>query len=222
VKNALWFLCFLLIVPFSLAQGPYTLEQVYAKLDDVAKAFRSSQSDLERTHVTIIVPDDKDIASGKFYYARKGKEPRAKMELMKPVPQFALVDKGKIQIYNPKIKQVQQASLGDRKDQLEMFMSLAFGQSSEDLKKNFNVTLAPEESVDGQKTTVLDLKPKSGSIKGVRMWLDQKKWVAVKLQVTESSGDYFILKYSNIKLNENIPESVFDLKLPKDVTILKL
>jgi outer membrane lipoprotein-sorting protein len=69
---------------------------------------------------------------------------------------------------------------------------------------------------------VLDLKPKSGRIKSVRLWLDQKKWVAVKLQVTESSGDYFILKYSNIKLNENIPDSVFDLKLPKDVNILKL
>src|SRR5262245_28294155 len=107
------------IVPSIFAQAPLTLDQVYAKMDEVAKTFRSSQSDLERTHVTIIVPDDKDIASGKFYYVRRGKEPRAKMELTKPVPQYALVDKGKIQIYNPKIKQVQEAALGDRKDQLE-------------------------------------------------------------------------------------------------------
>jgi outer membrane lipoprotein-sorting protein len=84
------------------------------------------------------------------------------------------------------------------------------------------VTIVGDESVDGKKTTVLELKPKRSSIKEVRMWMDQQKWVAVQLRVTESTGDYFVLKYSNAKLNTNLPDSVFDLKIPKDVRVIKM
>jgi outer membrane lipoprotein-sorting protein len=221
MKKLLALLCLMLTVPLLQAQSTYTLDQVFSKMDEVAKTFRSSQADLERTHVTVIV-NDKDVASGKFYYARKGKDPRVKMELQKPIAQLALVDKGKVQLYTPSLKQVQEASLGEHKDALEMFMALAFGTSSEDIKKNFTSTLAGEESIDGQKTTMLDLKPKNSGIKSVRMWMDQKRWVAVQIKVTEGSDDYFILKYTNIKLNANIPESVFQMKLPKDVRVLKM
>src|SRR5215813_1716492 len=164
-------LCCVLSPSFALqAQTAFTLEQVLSKMDDVAKGFQSVQADIERTHVTILV-NDKDVASGKFYYMRSGKEPRVKLELTKPVAQLALVDKGKLQLYTPNLKQVQEASLGDHKDLLEMFMALGFGQSSQDLKKNFDITLGGEESVDGKKTTALDLKPKQAGIRSVRMWM---------------------------------------------------
>src|SRR5215468_199179 len=156
-------LCFALLLSFasmSQAQGTYTLEQVYAKMDEVAKTFRSAQADIERTHVTIVV-NDKDVSSGKFYYVRKGKEPRVRLDLMKPAIQQLLIDKGKLQIYTPNLKQVQEASLGEHQDKVEMFMSLGFGQSSQDLKKNFTVSLGPEEVIDGRKATVLELKPKN-------------------------------------------------------------
>src|SRR5215510_14398709 len=178
------------------AQSTYTLDQVFAKMDEVAKTFRSVQAEIERTHVTVLV-NDKDVASGKFYYEKRGNEPRVKMELTKPMPQLLLVDKGKLQLYTPNLKQVQEASLGDHKDLLEMFMALGFGQSSQDLKKNFDITLGGEESVDGKKTTALDLKPKQAGIRSVRMWMDQQRWVAVQLKVTENTGDYFLIKYAN-------------------------
>jgi len=205
------------------AQNAYTLDQVFSKMDQTSKAFRSVETDLERTHVTVLV-NDKDIASGKFYYSRRGKDPRVKMELTKPVSQYLLIDKGKLQLYTPKQKQVQEGSLGQNQDKVEMFMALGFGSSSEDLMKNYNVTLAGEEAMDGRKTTVLDLKPKSSKlgIKSFQLWLDQEKWVSVQLKATETSGDYFLLKYSNIKLNTNISDSIFDLKLPKDVRVLKM
>jgi outer membrane lipoprotein-sorting protein len=221
-RASLGLLCSLWFLPlFVHAQGAKTLEQVLANMDEVAKTFRSAQTDIERTHVTILV-NDKDVASGKFYYTRAGKEPRVKMELTKPIAQYALIDKGKLQLYTPNLKQVQEASLGQHKDLLEMFMALGFGQSAQDLKKNFDVTLGGEETLDGKKTTVLDLKPKQAGIKSVQMWMDQQRWVATQLKVTENTGDYFLIKYSNIKLNGSIPESTFQLKLPRDVTVQKL
>jgi outer membrane lipoprotein-sorting protein len=222
MKKIACLLCFLWLIPVSQAQSTYTLDQVFAKMDEVAKAFRSTQSDIERTHVTILV-NDKDVSSGKFYYVRQGKEPRVRLDLEKPAIQQLLIDKGKLQIYTPNLKQVQEASLGQHQDKVEMFMALGFGQSSQDLKNNFAVSVAPDEVVEGRKTTVLELKPKNSSMfKSVQMWMDQQKWVSIQIKTTESSGDYLNLKFYNIKINPRIPESTFILKLPSDVRVLKM
>jgi len=222
MKKIVWFLCLWALVPMSQAQSSYTLDQVFAKMDELAKMFRSSQADIERTHVTVLV-NDKDVSSGKFYYLRQGNQPRVRLELTKPAVQQLLIDKGKLQIYTPNLKQVQEASLGQHQDKVEMFMALGFGQSSQDLKKNFTVSLAGDEVVDGKKTTVLELQPKNSAMfKSVRMWMDQQKWVSVQIKTTEASGDYMTLKFSDIKINSNVPDSVFNLKLPKDVRVLKM
>ena len=211
------------VVPaFPAPQGSIALDQVFAKLDETSKSFKSIEANVDQTHVTVIV-DDKDVKSGKIYYTKRMNQPRLKLEFNKPQPEFVLIDNGKLQIYTPKIKQVQEASTAGHQDLVQLFLALGFGQTSEDLKKSFTVSLSPDETVDGQKRTVLDLKPKdSGTFKEVQMWLDQKTWTAVQIKTTEKSGDYLIMKYSNVKLNGVIPETRFKLDLPKDVKIIKL
>ena len=44
----------------------------------------------------------------------------------------------------------------------------------------------------------------------------------MQIRATENSGDYGLYKFTNVKMNGGIPESVFDLKLPKDVRVLKI
>jgi outer membrane lipoprotein-sorting protein len=114
--------------------------------------------------------------------------------------------------------------LDEHQDKVEMFMALGFGQSSRDLKQNFTVSLAGEEMIDGKKTTVLELKPKNSNMfQSVRLWMDPQKWVSVQIKTTEQgSGDYLTIKFSDIRINPRIPESTFDLRLPKDVKVLKM
>ena len=221
--RVIYVFCVLLcLIPSSNAQGKYTLDQVFAKMDEVQKTFRSTTADIERTHVTVLV-NDKDVSSGKFFYVRRGKEPRVKLELLKPITQYLLIDNGRLQLYTPNLKQVQETSIAGHQDKVELIMALGFGQSSGDLKKNFDASLAADEVIDGKNTSVLDLKPKnSGLFKSVRMWMDQQRWVGVQIRTTESSGDYMIVKFSNIKTNGNISDSVFELKMPKDVHVMKM
>jgi outer membrane lipoprotein-sorting protein len=221
MNKFVWVICLFGFAQPARAQNAFTLEQVFAKLDTVAKTFRSAQADTERTHVTVIV-NDKDISSGKFYYVRQGKEPRVRLDLTKPAVQQLLIDKGKLQLYIPNLKQVQEASLGQHQDKVELIMALGFGQSSEELKKNFSVSLGKDDMTDGRKATILELAPKNSTMfKSVRMWMDQEKWVSIRIDTTEASGDYMIVKFSNVRINPRIPNSVFDLKLPKDVRVLK-
>lgn len=215
------FVCFLALS--SPPRPAFTLDQFFAKLNEVAKTFRSIEVDLESTHVEVIV-NDKDISSGKLYYSRAGKDFRLKLELLKPAEQSVLIDKGRATRYIPKIKQADEYSLGNKANLVEQYMALGFGQSSEELKSNYQVRLAGEETMDGKKTAVLDLTPTvvGGPVKSVRLWFDEQKGVAAQVKVTETAGDYMIYKYSNIKLNGSIPSSTFEIKMPKDVHINKL
>jgi outer membrane lipoprotein-sorting protein len=217
----LFLLCLLSLIPSLFAEA--TLDQVLAKMDEAAKGFRSIECNLEQTKVTLLV-DEKDVKSGKFYYARAGKEPRLKVAIEKPAQQTLLIDKGKIQLYTPKINQVQEASLGGHANLVDQFMAIGFGQSSADLKKNYNVSAAGEEVIDGKKTAILDLTPKTpvAGIKAFRLWVDEQKGISLQVKVTESGGDYTTYKYTKIKLNGNLPDSTFDLKLPKGVHVSKL
>jgi len=209
-----------LILPL---QAQTTLDQVFAKMDEVAKTFKSVDANLERTKVTVIV-DEHDVASGRLYYLRAGKQPRLKLEISKPTLQYLLIDKGKGFFYQPKIKQVQEFSLGNHSNLVDQFMAIGFGQSSSDLKSAYQVKFAGEEVVDGKKAALLDLTPMAAlaGIRSVRLWMDEQKGISLQVKVTETGGDYAIYKYSNIKVNNAIPDSVFDLKLPPDVHVNKM
>src|SRR6266705_5519459 len=109
-----------LILPLH-AQGKISLDQVFAKMDEVSKDFRSTAADIERTHVTVLV-NDKDVSSGRFFYVRHGKEPRVKLELEKPITQYLLIDNGRLELYTPNLKQVQETSIAGHQDKVELFM----------------------------------------------------------------------------------------------------
>ncbi len=86
------------------------------------------------------------------------------------------------------------------------------------------VSRSIHRTVDGQKSVVLDLKPRkaSGSIKTIRLWIDEQRWLTVQSKFTEPRGGYSISNFTNIKLNGSIPDSRFKLDLPKDVTIVRM
>ena len=132
------FVCFLGLGP--LPRPAFTIDQFFAKLNEVARTFRSIEVDLESTHVNVIV-DDRDVSSGKLYYSRAGKDFRLKLELVKPAEESVLIDKGKATRYTPKIRQADEYSLGNKANLVEQYMALGFGQSSDELKRNYQVGL---------------------------------------------------------------------------------
>jgi outer membrane lipoprotein-sorting protein len=203
----------------------FTLEQVLAKMDAAGRTFQTMEAAIERTHVTVLV-NDQVTDSGKIYFARKGTAPRIKIEFTKPTESFMLIDDGKYQAYLPKLKQIQEKFLGENQDKAE-FMLIGFGQSNANLQKTYDVTLLPEETINGVKTSVLELKPKSAQVAAmfttIRLWMDQQRWIPIQTRVTEASKNYQVIKFSDIKLNGRIPDTRFSLgNLPKDVQTIKL
>jgi outer membrane lipoprotein-sorting protein len=206
------------------AQSSYTLDQVLSKMEEVGRVFRSMQANLERTKVTVIV-NDRFVDSGTVYFTRRGSAPRIMMEIARPEPTRTLIDQGKALLFFPRLEQVQEYTLGKNQDKAE-FLLIGFGQSNENIKQFYNVVLAGEEVIDGQKTSIIDLKPKSvqasAMFTNIRLWVDHQRWIPLQSRMTEASGDYMIVKFTNVRMNTRIPESAFDLKAPKDVQVINM
>ena len=62
----------------------------------------------------------------------------------------------------------------------------------------------------------LELVPKSvhlrNNIAKILLWIDPKRGVSMQQQLFEPSGDYHLSKYSDIQIDQKIPDSVFKLK----------
>ena len=206
------------------AQSSYTLDQVIAKMDQMGPSFKSFEASIERTKVTILV-NDRSTDSGKMYVARQGAANRYKIDFTAPTQQSVLIDKGKILLYYPKIKQAQEFSIGQNPDKGPGFVFPGFGQTGAEIQKDYSVRVIGTEAINGQKTTMIELKPKSpkyaAQFPSIVIWFDDVRWTPVQMRHNEASGDYQTFKFTNIKNNAGVPNSVFSLKLPKDVKVTK-
>ena len=194
-------------------------------MGEVSRTFRSLEGSIERTTVNVLVHVEKTEFGKVFFKRGQNARPEIKFEFTRPTEYTALITEGIARVYNPRIKQVQQHVLGRDQDPAE-FLLVGFGQSNEQIKQAYNVTLIGEDSLEGQQMTVLELKPKSTQVaamfNAIRLWVDHKRWIPLQTKVTEpGTGDYQIVKFTNIKLNVDIKDSVFRLNLPKDVQTIK-
>ena len=119
-------------------------------------------------------------------------------------------------MYESRIDQLTVREVGKNKADVEAFLSLGFGASGDDLRRDYDVTMPGWESVGGVKTAKLELVPRSEKLKqtysNIILWIDPERDILLKQQFIERSGDYRLARYMNMKLNANISDDVFKIK----------
>ncbi|MBI1750514.1 MAG: outer membrane lipoprotein carrier protein LolA [Acidobacteria bacterium] len=206
------------------AQGKttWTLEDLLKQLDSEAKSFRALSANVERTKVTVVV-NDRSTETGQILVRGDDK---MLLELNAPDGRIILRDGGKLFVYNPKAKRVDEYDLGKHRALVDQFLLLGFGSSGSDLKKGYLVTLQGEQVLDKKKVFLLDLTPKSDKVREqfskIQLWIDEATWLPVRQKFLETgSGDYLEIHYTNIMRNPKIPDSRFKKLWPKGVTKVK-
>ena len=197
------------------AQQAQELESVLKKMDTAAANFRSTQADFEWDRYEKVIDEVDDIQLGTIYFRRTGNEIEMKADIKKPELKYVLFSSGKIQVFQPKPDQVTVYDAGKNRADIESYFVLGFGGSGQDLVKSFDVTYQGEETINNAATAKLQLIPKSAKVKNtfkqIFLWIDQRG-ISVQQQFFEPQGDYRLAKYSNIRVNEKIPDEVFRLK----------
>ena len=193
------------------------LSRAVAQMDRTAANFHSTQANFVWTQYTKVVEDVTDTQKGIVYFRRSGNQVEMAAEVSDPPPpKYVLFVGSKVQVYQTKIDQVTQYDTGKDRAAFECFLVLGFGGSGQDMLKSFEVTYVGSEKIADVDTVKLDLVPKSEKARNtfnhIWLWIDPARGVSVRQQLFEPGGDYRLADYSDIRLNEKIPDSVFKLK----------
>jgi len=191
------------------------LESVLEKMDSTAANFRTTEASFVWDQYQRVV-NETDTQKGKVYFRRTNKETEMVADITEPEKKYVLFTDSKVQVYQPRIDQVTVYPAGKHRAEFESFLVLGFGGGGHDMLKSFEVKYLGTEKVGGIEAAKLDLVPKSQGIRGtfqhILLWIDPAKGVSVQQQLVEPSGDYRLAKYSDIELNQKIPDTVFKLK----------
>jgi len=204
------------------APAQATTENVLGMMDKSAADFRSLTADLENTKYTDVVKDS-STETGRIFVR---KDQKMRIEILKPDPRTILRTGDSLFVYTPKIKRVEEYDLGKNRAMVDQYVLLGFGTKSQNMLKSYDIKLTGEEPLDGRRTFVLELTPKSDDVRHqitkIQMWIDQSSWLPIQQKFYETgSGDYIQFHYANVMKNLKIADSRFKQDWPKDVNRVK-
>ena len=220
------FLCILLtsvgLAPQAFAQSDSSsLERVLMQMDSAAKDFRSLEASFVWDQYTKVV-DETDTSKGKIYFKREGGQMTMAADFAEPSPKYVVFSDGEVKMLNPKIDQVTLYKAGKNRAEVESFLVLGFGGRGHDLTKSYDVKYLGTEAVSGVETAKLELLPKSEKMRGrfskIILWIDPKEGISVQQQLFQPAGDFRLAKYSEVHLNQKLPEGIFKLKTTAKTT----
>lgn len=199
------------------------LDRVLGQMDSAAKNFRTTEASFVWDQFQKVI-NETDTQKGKIYFRREGGEIQMAADLVEPDKKIVIYSGGKVQVYQPKIDQVNVYDPGKNRSDLESFLVLGFGGSGHDLLKSYDVKYLGSETVNGVAAGKLELVPKSehlrNNIARILLWIDPAKGVSVQQQFFEPGGDYRLAKYSEIQINQKLPETSFKLNTTKKTKII--
>jgi outer membrane lipoprotein-sorting protein len=192
------------------------LDKVLRSMDENAAKFRSAQADFTWTPYNSVINETESPDKGRIYFRRAGKEIQMAADLQPPDDRQIIFTGGKIQVYQPKTRVVDVYDATSHRDEVESFLVLGFGSSGTDLRKSFDVKYLGDEKIGNVQTAKLELIPISEKIKSnfprIDLWIDPTRGLSLRQQLFQAGGDYRLADYSNIRLNEKVPDIAFKLK----------
>jgi len=190
------------------------LERVLASMDSAARTFKSAEADVAWDQYQKVI-NETETQKGRIYFRRENGEIQMAVDFAEPDKKYVIYSGGKVQVYQPRIDQVDEYLPGKNRNDVESFLVLGFGGGGHDLFKSYAVRFVKTDTVDGVSAGELELVPKSDRLRNniarILLWIDSRG-ILVRQQLFEPGGDYRLAKYSDLKLNQKLPDSVFKLK----------
>lgn len=198
------------------SQSDSALEKVLGQMDSAAEKFHTTEASVVWDQYQKVV-DEHEEQKGKVYFRHTGNQIQMAADITYPDQKYVLFNGSKVQVYQPKIDQVTVYNTGKNRDAFESFLVLGFGGRGHDILKSFDVKYLGNEAVAGADAAKLDLVPKAVNLRNnvdhILLWIDPARGISVQQQFFfGSSGDFRLARYSDIKVNEKIPDSAFKLK----------
>jgi outer membrane lipoprotein-sorting protein len=204
------------------ASTKITIDYVLSMMDHSAQDFKSLTAAIEHIKYTAVVKDT-STETGEIFVR---KDSKLRIDFQSPDPRTILRNGDNLYIYTPKINRVEEINIGKNRAVADQYLALGLGTRSENLTKNYYITLSGEEELDGHKAAVIELVPHSDEMKKqitkIQMWVDEASWLPVQQKFFEAGpGDYFMSHYSKVLKNLKLGDGKFKPDWPKGTKVEK-
>jgi outer membrane lipoprotein-sorting protein len=207
----------------ALAVRAESLGDILARMDQSARNLRTFSARMKRTEYTKVL-NDKEESDGLRLVKRANGQTIGIVQFFGKNPQTLRFNGKTVENYYPDAKLVEvydAGKFGKMGKQVDQLLLIGIGVPSSDLRRDFDITLAGMDTINGKPTSRIQLIPKDSDLKKqaekIEMWVPEGQSVPIQVKVTRTSGDYNEALYSDIQINPPLPDSAFDLKLPPDV-----
>jgi len=191
-----------------------------ARLAALLDHVRAAHQDLETLEADFLQLKESSMlfepgrARGVFSYAAPDK---VRWEYTDPDPISLLIVADRMTTWYRDLSHAEQAAVGGHSQRILEYMGAS--ASLDRLLEYFSVSLQMPESPTAP--FVLRLKPRfervAKRIRELETWIDSERYVPVRLRYVEGDGDVTEYRFSQLRINQGLPESRFVLEIPDSV-----
>jgi outer membrane lipoprotein-sorting protein len=210
---AIGLLIFAAALPLAAAP-PVTLESVVKKIQEQQKKTTTLQATF-RQEKELALLSKPEVSTGTFVYSKPN---NVLWTYDQPKRVTMLIANGQLTTYFPDLARAERIDVKRFEDRIFKYMG-ATGAIDE-LAKYFDFTFTDSPKSDRY---ALDLTPKNKAVtrrvRRIKIWIDKKTFLTSKIEYVEGDGDITRYEFTNVRVNEPVPQSRFALSLPANVKV---
>ena len=202
------------------------VEEITANFKKKYVKTRNFSADFEQT---TFVAGQKRVAKGKLNFQKPNLMRQRYSDPNNPenMTQLIVSDGKTLWSYTPLINQATRQELLQDDNRMELLPG--FGQSLENVEKNYSLNLAEDKLAEKQGVHKVELIPKmqdenADSVFDVlQVWVRDKDSIPVQFMYKDSKNKItLVLSFKNVKINESLDESTFKFEVPKGVQVITI
>ncbi len=203
--------------PVEGLSGKAKLDAVLKEISKAQLAVQTIQADFKQTKVSRLLKEP-SVLQGVFYYQAPDK---VRWEYRNPRETVVLVTAREMVTYRPSERLAEKVELG--RNQRKLFAFLSASEPIANLSRHFSFAL---RDPGGAGNYVLVLTPVTHQLKKrlhhVELVIERKSFLPVTVSYTETDGDTTSYEFSQVKINQPLPATLFSLDLPPGVRVVEL
>ena len=235
MKNAIVIVCVVWgSLSWAIEAKEDSVDTVLAKLQTSAEALTTYECRLSYLYWQPDMFDAKTLRTGRVFYKRTSDRSflRINFETLKedefdeqPYAEHFVFDGCWLTIINHVQKTVQKHEVAEPNQPVNAFelaggdMPIIGFSPTEDLRKEFDITLVPADEKDGTLAKLhLKVKPKSkykDNYQSLDFWVSTKRWLPERIDALTKDNDIYQLRFTHAKVNSKIADKQFEAKIPE-------
>jgi outer membrane lipoprotein-sorting protein len=193
------------------------LEQVLERFASAQASIETLQADFEERKNLALLKDEV-VLTGTLYHSRPL---NFFWNYETPSRKQILLTSDLLVAYYPDLNKVEEVNVRRWNQRIRRYLQL--GVNTEELRKDYDISLGIPGEGDPEGADLLVLTPqkkrKRSRLQEIRIWLHRETGHTRRITYLEKNGDVTTFSFSNVQLNAGIPETVYHIDLPEDVSM---